>query len=298
MNATGPEGWLVTGAGGMLGRELVGLLTAADMRVTGLTRMELDITERTAVEKAITTLRPSVVVNCAGWTQVDDAETAETAARRVNGDAVAQLATACRTVDAKLIQLSTDYVFAGDATTPYPEDAAPAPKNAYGRSKLVGERNVLDLLPNIGYVVRTAWMYGAYGRNFIQTMIQLERSKKTVDVVDDQRGQPTWTRDVAAQIIALVCADAPAGIYHATNAGEATWHELAREVFTLLGADPARVRPTTTDRFPRPAPRPPYGVLGHGRWERIGLRPMRHWRDALHQALPGLRAQLPVDASR
>jgi dTDP-4-dehydrorhamnose reductase len=282
----------------MLGRELVGLLTASDMRVTGLTRMEFDITEPKAVEKTITTLRPSVVVNCAAWTRVDDAETAETAARQVNGDAVRQLATACRAVDAKLIQLSTDYVFAGDATSPYPEDAAPAPKCAYGRSKLVGERNVLDLLPNIGYVVRTAWLYGAYGRNFVRTMIQLERSKETFDVVDDQRGQPTWTRDVAARIIALGRADAPAGIYHATNAGEATWYELAREVFTLLGADPDRVRPTTTGKFPRPAPRPPYSVLGHGRWEQIGLHPMRRWRDALHQALPGLRVQLPVNRSR
>jgi dTDP-4-dehydrorhamnose reductase len=145
-------------------------------------------------------------------------------------------------------------------------------------------------MPGSGYIVRTAWLYGPHGGNFVRTMIKLEDQRPTVDVVDDQHGQPTWTADVASQIIALIHAAAPPGIYHATSSGQTTWFGLAREIFGLLGADPARVRPVPSSTLSRPAPRPAYSVLGHGAWARLGVPPIGEWRTALHRAFPELLA--------
>jgi dTDP-4-dehydrorhamnose reductase len=276
--------WLVTGAGGMLGRDLVALLRQRDENVTGLARGDLDITDAEAVGGALARHRPDVVVNCAGWTAVDDAETRVEDAFKINGSAVAHLAAACAAAGVRLVQLSTDYVFDGQATSPYAEDDPPAPRTAYGRSKLAGERAVLGLLGEAGYVVRTAWLYGAHGPNFVRTMIRLEHERPSVDVVDDQRGQPTWTVDVADQISKLVRSGAPGGVYHATSSGETTWFEFAREIFRLLGADPGRVKPTTSEAFVRPARRPAYSVLGHDRWIGAGIEPIGHWQLALRRA--------------
>jgi dTDP-4-dehydrorhamnose reductase len=278
--------WVVTGAAGMLGRDLLEVL--ADERVTGLARAELDVTDPAAVAAAV--LGADVVVNAAAWTDVDGAESAEDAATRVNGDGPRVLAAACRDAGARLVHVSTDYVFDGAAATPYAEDAPLAPRSAYGRSKAAGERAVREVLPDASYVVRTAWLYGEHGGSFVKTMIDLEGRRETLDVVDDQRGQPTWSLDLARQIVALARSGAPAGTYHGTSSGETTWCGLARAVFEELGADPARVRPTTTDRFPRPAPRPAYSVLGHDGWQRAGLAPIRDWREALGQAVPRLRS--------
>ena len=278
--------WLVTGAGGMLGRDVLEVLSGDD--VTGLTRAELDITDAAAVSVAVSGV--DVVVNAAAWTDVDGAEAAEEAATRTNGLGPRVLAEACRTAGARLVQVSTDYVFDGQASTPYVEDAPLAPRSAYGRSKAAGERAVRDVLPDTSYVVRTAWLYGEHGGSFVRTMLRLEAEKETLDVVDDQRGQPTWSLDVARQIAALARAEAPAGTYHATSSGETTWCGLARAVFEELGADPSRVRPTTTDRFPRPAPRPAYSVLGHDAWRRVGLESIGDWRARLAQAFPRLRS--------
>lgn len=283
-------GWLVTGAGGMLGADLVGALTARGEEVTRMDRAGLDVTDAAAVTAAIAAGRPDVVVNCAAWTAVDDAEAAEERALAVNGGGPANLAAACARFGARLVQVSTDYVFAGDAGRPYAEDHVPAPRTAYGRTKLAGERAVLGRLPESGYVVRTAWLYGAHGPSFVRTMIELADRRPTVDVVTDQHGQPTWTVDVAGQIIALVEAEAAPGIYHATSSGQTTWFGLAREVFGLLGADPARVRPIPGSALPRPAARPAYSVLGHGAWAGPGIPPIGEWRAALHRAFPGLLA--------
>jgi dTDP-4-dehydrorhamnose reductase len=282
--------WLVTGAGGMLGRDLVALLRERGSAVAGLTRRELDVTDPQAVRAALRCHRPDVVVNCAAWTAVDDAEAHEQDALRANGAGAAHLAAACAAGGARLVHLSTDYVFDGCAASPYAEDAVPAPRTAYGRTKLAGERAVLGQPGCAGYVVRTAWLYGAHGRNFAGTMIRLAARRPAVEVVDDQRGQPTWTRDVAGRIVALVAADAVPGVYHATSSGETTWFHFAREIFALLGADPARVRPVTSEAFARPAPRPAYSVLGHAAWARAGLAPIGAWRDALRRAFPVLTA--------
>jgi dTDP-4-dehydrorhamnose reductase len=278
--------WLLTGAGGMLGRDLAAVLTAADRPLTALARLDLDITDPVAVRAAVA--GHSLVINTAAWTDVDGAEGAEAAATAVNGGAVGHLAAACAATGARLVQLSTDYIFAGRAATPYPEDAAPEPINAYGRSKLAGERAVLTGLPQLGYVVRTAWLYGAHGRNFVTTMLRLAATRETIDVVDDQVGQPTWSYALAGQLAELgaraEAGTAPAGIYHGTASGIATWYELARAVFAAAALDPDRIRPTTSDRFRSPTPRPSYSVLGHDGWRRAGMRPLPDWRPMLAEA--------------
>jgi dTDP-4-dehydrorhamnose reductase len=276
--------WLVTGASGMLGRDLVDVLGAAGEEVTAVTRSDLDVTDATAVAAAVP--GHEVVVNAAAWTDVDGAEEHETEATRVNGLAPQLLAAACAAEGARLVQVSTDYVFDGAADRPYAEDAPLAPRSAYGRSKAAGEAAVRALLPGSAYLVRTAWLYGEHGGNFVRTMASLEATKDTVDVVEDQVGQPTWSRELARGVHRLIAADAPPGTYHATAAGQTSWYGLARAVFEELGADPGRVRPTTTDRFPRPAPRPAYSVLSHESWTRAGVPPLGDWRAMLHDAVP------------
>jgi len=281
----------------MLGRDLVTRLARDGEEVAEYSHGELDITDAAAVRTVLGRRKPAVAVNCAAWTAVDDAEGHEDAALEVNGHAVAALAAACADHGVTLVQVSTDYVFDGASGQPYGEDDLPAPRTAYGRSKLAGERAVLDLIADglPGYVVRTAWLYGAHGPNFVRTMIGLERRRLAVDVVEDQQGQPTWTVDVAKQIIALVRSAAASGVYHATSSGQTTWYRFAREIFALLGADPARVKATTSDAFPRPAPRPSYSVLGHDGWAKAGLEPIGDWRQALQQAFPVLLAAYMPD---
>jgi dTDP-4-dehydrorhamnose reductase len=293
--------WLVTGAAGMLGRDLTAVLGAVPgTRVTAVTRSDLDITDAAATEAAVA--GHNIVVNAAAWTDVDAAETDEAAATRVNGDGPRRLAEACARHGAPLLQVSTDYVFPGDADRPYREDSPTGPLGAYGRSKLAGELAVRELLPDRGFVVRTAWLYGEHGRNFVATMLDLAARRDTLDVVDDQLGQPTWSRSLAVRLAALGAAalagQAPAGVYHATASGQTTWCGLARAVFELAGLDPERIRPTTSDRFPRPARRPAYSVLGHDGWARAGSAPMPDWYADLAVALPLVRAGRAGDSTR
>ncbi|WP_113705306.1 dTDP-4-dehydrorhamnose reductase [Nonomuraea lactucae] len=270
--------WLITGGGGMLAADVLDRIALTGEPVLALARAELDVTDRRAVLDFVGGYRPRIVVNCAGWTAVDEAETREEEALAVNGHAVAWLAEACSRSGARLLQVSTDYVFDGRGREPYREDAPTGPLNAYGRTKLAGERAALV---HGHYVVRTAWLYGAAGPNFVRTMIRLAGERETVEVVDDQRGQPTWAADLADYLVRLAQSDLPPGVYHGTSSGETTWCGLAREVFTLLGADPGRVRPVPSTACPRPAARPASGVLAHTRWE-----PIRGWRQGLRAAWP------------
>ncbi|HEX6873574.1 MAG TPA: dTDP-4-dehydrorhamnose reductase [Micromonosporaceae bacterium] len=285
---TAPVRWLLLGAGGMLGRDLREVLAAdAAVELTAATRAEVDVTDPHAVRAAVP--GHQLVVNAAAWTDVDAAEAEPERALAANGEAVGRLAQVCHASGARLLHLSTDYVFAGDATAPYLEDSPTAPVNRYGESKLRGEQLVRAALPADGYVIRTAWLYGEHGRNFVATMLRLARERDSVDVVRDQRGQPTWSMALARQLVRLghaaLAGQAPAGVYHGTAAGETTWYDFARDVFALAGLDPNRVRPTTSDRFVRPARRPAYSVLSHGRWAVAGLTPMAPWRDMLAEAL-------------
>jgi dTDP-4-dehydrorhamnose reductase len=264
----------------MLGTDLAAALAGRD--ATLATRAQLDVTDAEAVLAAAEGY--DVVINAAAYTRVDDAETHESEAHAINALGAANLARAAATHRARLVQLSTDYVFDGTATSPYAELEPRNPVSAYGRTKAEGERLALELNPGGTFIVRTAWLYGQHGPNFARTMLSLARVRDTVDVVDDQVGQPTWTADLSAQIVALIDSDAPAGVYHGTNSGAASWYDFARAVFELGGHEATRVKPTTSAAFVRPAPRPAYSVLGHRAWSAAGLAPMRDWRDALTAA--------------
>ena len=272
--------YLITGASGMLGRDLQEALDGRD--VTALGRADLDVTDPAAVRAAVE--GHDVIVNCAAYTKVDDAETHEDAAYAVNAIGPANLAAAAAEQGSRLVQLSTDYVFNGSATEPYAESTPYDPISAYGRTKAAGERLALAANPGATYVVRTAWLYGAHGPNFAATMLALADSRETWSVVDDQVGQPTWTADLARQIVTMLDADAPAGIYHGTNSGRASWYDFARAVLTENGLDADRITPTDSSAFVRPAPRPSFSVLGHDSWRTAGLEPMRDWREALAEA--------------
>lgn len=295
--------WLVTGAAGMLGWDLTRLLCARGEDFTPLVRADLDITDLTAVTEAVAAVKPDVVVNCAAWTAVDAAEDHEEQARAVNYLGAANLAAACAKAGALLVHPSTDYVFDGHASTPYAEDAPTAPAGAYGRTKLAGEQAVRGALPDAAYVVRTAWLYGAHGNNFVKTMLRLAGNGTSPGVVADQHGQPTWTADVAAQITALIDKSAPPGVYHATSGGQTTWFGFAEEIFRLYHASkdqdqkkdaPERTlaspRPIVTADYPTPAKRPAYSVLAHDAWHAAGIAPIGDWKDALRRAFPALLA--------
>ena len=272
--------YLIAGANGQLGHDLQKALEGRD--VTALGRVDLDVTDLDAVREAAA--GHDVIINASAYTKVDDAESNEGAAYAVNALGTQNLAIAAAELGAKLVTVSTDYVFDGSATTPYAEDTPRDPISAYGRTKGEGERLALEAHPGGTYIVRTAWLYGAGGPNFAKTMVKLAAGRDTVSVVDDQRGQPTWTGDLAAQIVAMLDSDAPAGIYHGTNSGETTWFGFAQAIFAEAGLNPARVLPTTSAEFVRPAPRPSYSVLGHDAWTAAGLTPMRDWREALAEA--------------
>ncbi|MEO3795725.1 dTDP-4-dehydrorhamnose reductase [Nonomuraea sp. B10E15] len=274
--------WLITGAGGMLATDVLDRTALTGDPVVALARSELDLRDRRAVRDFVCAYRPRAVINCAGWTAVDAAESREAEALAINGHAVRWLAEACDQAGSRLVHVSTDYVFDGASAAPYREDAATGPVNAYGRTKLAGERAALE---HGHYVVRTAWLYGAAGTDFVRTMIRLAGERPFVDVVDDQRGQPTWAADLADFLVRLAQSDLPPGVYHGACSGETTWYGLAKEVFTLLGADPGRVRPVTSADCPRPARRPASSVLACTRAE-----PLRHWRAALHAAWPVIAA--------
>jgi dTDP-4-dehydrorhamnose reductase len=272
--------YLITGASGMLGRDLQEVL--AEREVTALGRADLDVTDAAATRDAVA--GHDAVINCAAYTRVDDAEAHEDEAYAVNAIGAGNLAAAAAVNGAKLVQISTDYVFNGRASAPYPEDGPYDPISAYGRTKAAGERLARSANPDGTYVVRTAWLYGAHGPNFAKTMLKLAATKDTWSVVDDQVGQPTWTGDLARQIVAMLDARTPAGIYHGTNSGQASWFEFARAVLEASGLDPDRITPTDSSSFVRPAPRPAYSVLGHAAWAATGVPAMRDWREALRDA--------------
>lgn len=269
---------LVVGANGMLGKDLMALL---GNRATGVDIGEIDITSLESVLKVIGQIKPKVVINCAAYTDVDGCETNVTTAVAVNGEGVAHLAIACREVGALLVQISTDYIFDGSKGSPYLEDEQPHPLSIYGESKLAGEMNAA-FCPDY-LIVRTQWLYGIHGKNFVETMLKLGNEKTELTVVNDQIGSPTWTVDLAKAIIALVDSG-KRGIYHAANSGYCSWNDFAKAIFDESAMN-ITVKPMTTQELNRPAPRPLYSTLDCSKLTAAtGFQP-QPWHDALKQYL-------------
>ena len=275
---------VVCGAAGMLGRDVVGLAEAAGHTVVALGLGDLDVTDAPATERVVAEARPDAVVNCAAYTDVDGAESEPEEALRVNAGGARSVAAAAARVGASVLYPSTDYVFDGTSRTPYVEAAEPRPLSSYGRSKLAGERETGAANP-AHWVVRSSWLFGAGGRNFVETMLAAGRERDQVDVVADQVGCPTYTRHLAAALLRLL-ANGAYGVHHAAGAGACSWFEFAVEIFRMANVD-CRVRPARTAELGRPAPRPAYSVLAS---ERGDAPRLPHWRAGLEEYLAERRA--------
>ena len=277
---------LVTGAEGMLGWEIQRVArrvsAGVDWRVAAHPRDGLDITDPEAVREALAIVSPAVLINCAGWTDVDGCESNEIEALRVNGEAPGCLARICQEAGVVLIHFSTDYVFDGTATHPYTEDDPVHPLSAYGRSKLAGEVAIRET-GAAHLILRTQWLYGSRGKNFVDTILLRAAAGEKLRVVNDQHGAPTYARELAAATLTAI-AKGLRGTYHAANKGACTWYDVARAALSLAGMDPEMVTPVSSEEYPRPARRPAWGVLDTSRLERRGVR-LSPWREALETYL-------------
>ena len=281
--------WLITGGSGQLGIAVSQELDKHDIAFDAWSSKDLDITQSSSVSEAIKNLSPTIIINCAALTDVDEAESHEAEASRVNSDGPENLALAAKLYNSKLIHVSTDYVFSGESQVPWQITDEINPQSAYGRTKALGESRVLASYPENSFVVRTAWLYSPVGKNFAKTITKLAiKSQGEVRVVNDQVGQPTSASNLAKQLVELGRSASPAGIYHGTNSGQATWFEFAQEIFKLAGADVDRVTPVSSNEYPRPAKRPSYSVLSHDAWARTSVKPMQEWRIALADAMPAI----------
>jgi dTDP-4-dehydrorhamnose reductase len=272
---------LIIGSKGQLGTDMVRVFNDAGHTVVGVDMPEIDITVSSTVASVVGKHAPSVILNLAAFTAVDDAEAKSELAFRINGEGPANVALAARDAGAALFQISTDYVFDGRKPTPYVETDAPNPQSVYGKSKLVGEQRVLEIWPN-SFVWRIAWLYGAHGQNFVKTIVRVARQNaaagKPLKVVNDQRGCPTHTIDVCRQLLAVL-GSTDYGIYHGTSTGACTWFEFAKYFLEKYKVG-CTVVPCTTAEFPRPAPRPANSVLENARLKSLGLNRMPDWHDA------------------
>lgn len=277
--------WLIVGANGQLGRCLQDVLLQQSVDFVAAPHSHLDITDAQAVSHFASSHSFSTIVNCAAWTAVDDAEDHEEEALRINYEGPRNLAIAANATGARLIHLSTDYVFSGDATMPYTVNTPTNPLNAYGRTKLKGDEAVLELGEGQFPVIRTAWLYSRYGRNFAKTMASRAIQGLPVRVVDDQVGQPTLAGDLAQLIVSVANVEESPSIIHGTNTGEATWFDFAREIYELLGANVSLVTPVPTAEFPTKAKRPSYSVLDHSELAGTSIDKKRDWKSALRDEI-------------
>lgn len=289
--------WLIIGGDGQLGLSFRDLLTERNIPFDFSTIDTLDITNHKDVHAFVAQRKPSVVVNCAAWTAVDAAEDNESAAFAVNCDGARHVAQAAKHIGAIHVLVSTDYVFPGNATTPYQEDDPTGPVSVYGKSKLCGEQAAMSEYSSHTYVVRTAWLYSKYGHNFVKTMTRKALANDPVRVVNDQLGQPTHAGDLAEHIFEIVETQAPTGIYHGTNSGQTSWYELTQSIYQLLGKSADLVSPVPSTEYPTKATRPSFSVLGHNKTIANNIPEMRTWADALRNNMVDIRKIIESESS-
>lgn len=276
---------LITGSNGMLGHDLTEVL-GNDNILINTTSKTLDITDGDHVMDFIKNENPDIVINSAAYTDVDGCEENPELAYAVNGEGVRNLALACRETDSALVHISTDYVFKGEESAPRAEDDEVGPISVYGKSKLMGEEAIMEILDRY-FIVRTAWLYGCNGRNFPKTMLELAKSHDALTVVNDEVGSPTYTLDLAEAISKLIKTDRY-GVYHITNSEGCSWFEFAKLIFELAGVE-VEVAPVTAREFARPAPRPSYSVLDNRKWVEEGFSPLRSYREAIEDYIKILK---------
>lgn len=271
----------ILGASGMLGTDLMTVLNQK-LDTYGFDRDVVDITKEDTIVKAVQPIKPDWIINCAAYTAVDLCETESERAFQINGYAVKNIAVAAKQVGAKVIHISTDYVFDGARQEGYREDDMKNPLSVYGKSKALGEDILLAEYPEGAYLVRTAWLYGKHGNNFVTTILDLAKKKELLKVVNDQVGSPTCTIDVSQGILSLLWGNDQPGIYHMVNSGACSWFDFAKEIYSLKKL-PVTVTPIPTTEFPRPAKRPAYSILVNTK-----LPTFRHWKEALQAFLKTL----------
>jgi dTDP-4-dehydrorhamnose reductase len=281
--------WAITGGSGQLSRSLVDLLDKEGVPYIAWSHKDLDVADDSSIS-VIKEMSPDLLINCAAWTNVDVAEEFPEKATRVNQVGPRNMARAAKELKIPLIHISTDYVFSGKSRQPWSTDSKTEPMSSYGLSKLLGEKEITKSLDVNFYILRTAWLYGPYGKNFSKTILKKAiTSKEPINVVDDQIGQPTSTRSLAQQIFKVAKSRVPSGIYHATNTGQASWWDFACEIFALAGEDVERVRPSNSEDFPSKVKRPKYSVLDQSAWSKVGMETMPEWREALKEVFPEIR---------
>lgn len=271
---------LITGASGMLGHDLQRTLKNHELILCN--SKNLDITNKNLVSETINEMKPDILINSAAYTNVDDCETNYEEAYKVNALGPKNLANVCKDLKIPLVHISTDYVFDGKKTEPLKENDNLGPQTAYGKTKLEGEQFIQKILDEY-FIIRTAWLYGCDGNNFVKTMLNLSKSHNEITVVNDQIGSPTFTYDLAKGISEIIKTD-KYGVYHLTNSGSCSWYEFSKEIFRLANKN-VKVIPVTTEEFPRPAPRPKYSVLNNAKWIKQGFKPLRDYKEALKEYL-------------
>ena len=280
---------LITGSNGMLGHALTFVLSKQH-KPTGLDLPELDITNLSSTKSIISSYQPDLIINAAAYTDVDGCETNENQAFAANATGARNLAVVADELNIPLVHISTDYIFDGTSTIPYKESDIPNPQSIYGKSKLLGENHVREFCHK-HYIIRTSWLYGEHGKNFVATMLRLAQERYELGVVNDQTGSPTYTVDLAqaiAELIAELIAQPAYGTYHITNSGTCTWYEFTLEIFRQAGIGGVRVNPITTEEINRPAPRPRNSVMDNYNWRMQGHQPLRHYKEALADYLKSL----------
>jgi dTDP-4-dehydrorhamnose reductase len=291
--------WLIIGRNGQLGQSLTLALTERGINFQATSSKELDIRSPEQTSTFINSVKPSVIVNAAAWTNVDEAESNSEAAFAVNALGVQNLALAAKSINAVFVQISTDYVFSGLSLKPWTVDEDCAPITAYGKTKKAGEKKALENYSEGSYVFRTAWLYSQWGKNFAKTMTRLamnhSEEQREVKVVNNQIGQPTFANDLAEQIIDSVTSKLPFGIYHATNSGQVSWFDYAMEIFEFVNADTNRLIPIPSTEFPSKAKRPAFSVLDHEKWATTRIPVMRNWRSALADAMPSIISAIKAE---